>query len=157
LLGVVDFCIFPHLGLPDRPDRSMAEAQRWGARIKGPGYAMDAQTAIKVTGDGIEVVSEGHWKLLNPASLPPETVSLRSKSCARARGISSPATCWKRTEDLVCLPHQRWTGETGQLSITGHDDVIKANRQHMRLIHQYGRLTANRAFQHASSIIRESA
>ena len=68
LLGVVDFCIFPHLDLPDRPDKSLAEAERWAARIKGPGYAMDAQTAIKVTDGSIEVVSEGHWKLLNPAS-----------------------------------------------------------------------------------------
>jgi dipeptidase E len=68
LLGVVDFCIFPHLDLPDRPDKSQAEAERWAARIKGPGYAMDAQTAIKVTDGSIEVVSEGHWKLLNPAS-----------------------------------------------------------------------------------------
>ena len=57
----------PHLDLPDRPDKSMAEAERWAARIKGPGYAMDAQTAIKVTGDRIEVVSEGRWKLFNPA------------------------------------------------------------------------------------------
>jgi dipeptidase E len=68
LLGVVDFCIFPHLDLPDRPDKSLAEAERWAARIKSPGYAMDAQTAIKVTDGSIEVVSEGHWKLLNPAS-----------------------------------------------------------------------------------------
>jgi dipeptidase E len=68
LLGVVDFCLFPHLGLPDRPDKSLAEAERWAARIKSPGYAMDAQTAIKVTDGSIEVVSEGHWKLLNPAS-----------------------------------------------------------------------------------------
>jgi dipeptidase E len=68
LLGVVDFCIFPHLDLPDRPDKSLAEAERWAARIKGPGYAMDAQTAIKVTDGSIEVVSEGRWKLLNPAS-----------------------------------------------------------------------------------------
>lgn len=68
LVGVVDFCIFPHLDLPDRPDKSLAEAERWAARIKGPGYAMDAQTAIKVTDGSIEVVSEGRWKLLNPAS-----------------------------------------------------------------------------------------
>ena len=72
LLGVVDFCLFPHLDLPDRRSRSrsrsLAEAERWAARIKGPGYAMDAQTAIKVTDGSIEVVSEGHWKLLNPAS-----------------------------------------------------------------------------------------
>jgi dipeptidase E len=72
LLGVVDFCLFPHLDLPDRPgrsrSRSLAEAERWAARIKGPGYAMDSQTAIKVTDGSIEVVSEGHWKLFNPAS-----------------------------------------------------------------------------------------
>jgi dipeptidase E len=68
LLGVVDFCIFPHLDLPDRPDRSLAEAERWAARIKGLGYATDAQTAIKVTDGSIEVVSEGRWKLFNPAS-----------------------------------------------------------------------------------------
>jgi dipeptidase E len=68
MLGVVDFCIFPHLDLPDRPDKSLAEAERWAARIKGPAYATDAQTAVKVTDGRIEVVSEGHWKLLSPAS-----------------------------------------------------------------------------------------
>jgi dipeptidase E len=68
LLGVVDFCIFPHLDVPDRPDKSLAEAERWAARIKSPGYAIDAQTAIKVTDGSVEVVSEGRWKLLNPAS-----------------------------------------------------------------------------------------
>ena len=67
-LGFVDFSIFPHLGLPDCPERSLAEAERWAAQIKGPAYAIDAQTAIKVTDGSIEVVSEGHWKLLNPAS-----------------------------------------------------------------------------------------
>jgi dipeptidase E len=45
----------------------MAEAERWAAGIKGPAYAIDAQTAIKVTGGGVEVISEGHWKLFNPA------------------------------------------------------------------------------------------
>ena len=64
LLGVVDFCLFPHLGLPDK---SLAEAERWAARIKGPGYAMDDQTAVKVTDGSVEVISEGHWRLLNPA------------------------------------------------------------------------------------------
>jgi dipeptidase E len=31
-----------------------------------PGYAIDDQTAIKVTGGTVEVVSEGHWKLFTP-------------------------------------------------------------------------------------------
>jgi dipeptidase E len=35
--------------------------------IAGPAYAIDDETAIKVTEDSIEVVSEGHWKLFNSA------------------------------------------------------------------------------------------
>ena len=65
MLGVVGFSIFPHLDSPDSPDNTMAEAERWAAGIKGPAYAIDAQTAIKVTDGSIEVVSEGHWKLFN--------------------------------------------------------------------------------------------
>jgi dipeptidase E len=67
-LGVVDFCIFPHVGSPDSPGRTMAAAECWAATIKGPAYATDAQTAIKVADGTIEVVSEGDWKLFNQAS-----------------------------------------------------------------------------------------
>jgi dipeptidase E len=65
-LGVVGFSLFPHLDSPDCPGRTMAEAERWAAGIKGPAYAIDAQTAIKVTDGTIEVISEGRWKLFNP-------------------------------------------------------------------------------------------
>ena len=34
------------------------------ASMPVPGYAIDDQTAIKVTDGTIEVVSEGHWKLI---------------------------------------------------------------------------------------------
>ena len=64
-LGVVDFSIFPHLG--HLPDNTMAGAERWAAEIAGPAYAIDDQTAIKVTEGTAEVVSEGHWKLLTPS------------------------------------------------------------------------------------------
>jgi dipeptidase E len=67
MLGVVDFSIFPHLGTPDSPDHSMAEAERWAAGMDGPAYATDAQTAIKVTEAGVEVISEGQWRLFRPA------------------------------------------------------------------------------------------
>jgi dipeptidase E len=67
-LGVVDFSIFPHLDHPARPDRTMAAAERWAARIGVPAYAIDEQTAIKVAAGTVEVVSEGHWKLFNPIS-----------------------------------------------------------------------------------------
>ena len=62
-LGIVDFSIFPHLDHEDLPDNSMANAERWAAGIQGPAYAIDDQTAIKVTDGTVEVVSEGHWKL----------------------------------------------------------------------------------------------
>lgn len=67
-LGVVDFSIFPHLDHPECPENTMAEAERWAAGIAGPAYAIDEQTAIKVVDGAVEVVSEGNWRLFNPAS-----------------------------------------------------------------------------------------
>jgi dipeptidase E len=62
-LGVVDFSIFPHLDHPDMPGNTMADAEKWAASMPVPSYAIDDQTAIKVTNGLVEVVSEGHWKL----------------------------------------------------------------------------------------------
>jgi dipeptidase E len=61
-LGIVDFSIFPHLDHEMLPDNSIANAERWAAKIAGPAYAIDDQTAIKVTDGTVEVISEGHWK-----------------------------------------------------------------------------------------------
>jgi dipeptidase E len=63
-LGIVEFSIFPHLGHALMPGNTLAQAERWAANIAGPAYAIDDQTAIKVTDGTVEVVSEGHWKLL---------------------------------------------------------------------------------------------
>jgi dipeptidase E len=65
-LGIVDFSIFPHLDHELLPENSMADAERWAAGLGGPAYAIDDQTAIKVTDGAVEVVSEGHWKLFTP-------------------------------------------------------------------------------------------
>jgi dipeptidase E len=65
-LGMVDFSIFPHLDHEDLPDNSMTNAERWAAGMSVPCYAIDDETAIKVTDGTVEVVSEGHWKLLTP-------------------------------------------------------------------------------------------
>jgi dipeptidase E len=43
----------------------MAAAETWAAGLPNPAYAIDDQTAIKVTNGGVEVISEGHWKLFN--------------------------------------------------------------------------------------------
>jgi dipeptidase E len=61
-LAVVDFSIFPHLDHPQLPENSMADAERWAAAIGGPAYAIDDDTAIRVTGGAVEVISEGQWR-----------------------------------------------------------------------------------------------
>ena len=66
-LGLVDFSIFPHVDHEEMPDNSMANAERWAAGIPGPAYAIDDETAIKVTDGTVEVVSEGQWKLFAPS------------------------------------------------------------------------------------------
>ncbi|MEV4536566.1 Type 1 glutamine amidotransferase-like domain-containing protein [Asanoa sp. NPDC049518] len=68
-LGVVDFSIFPHVDHVDLPENTMAEAERWAAGLPNAAYAIDDETAIKVTDDdGVEVVTEGHWKLFTPTT-----------------------------------------------------------------------------------------
>jgi len=64
-LGVVDFSIFPHLGNPDLPGNTMAQAERWAADLSNRAYAIDDETAIKVVDDTVDVVSEGQWKLFD--------------------------------------------------------------------------------------------
>ena len=66
-LGLVDFSIFPHLEHPMCPENTMAAAEKWAAEMTGPAYAIDDQTAFKVVDGKVEVVSEGTWKLFDPA------------------------------------------------------------------------------------------
>jgi dipeptidase E len=61
-LGIVDFSICPHVNGEGMPGNSMAEAESWAAGIEGPAYAIDDETAFKVTDGSVEVVSEGHWR-----------------------------------------------------------------------------------------------
>ena len=50
----------------------MADAEKWAASMSVPGYAIDDQTAIKVTDATIEVISEGHWKLFTRSPVASE-------------------------------------------------------------------------------------
>jgi dipeptidase E len=64
-LGIVDFSIFPHVDHELLPENTMAAAEKWAAEIAGPAYAIDDETAIRVTDGTVDVVSEGHWKLFS--------------------------------------------------------------------------------------------
>jgi dipeptidase E len=66
--GWVDFALIPHFGNPDHPDASLENAEKWAARIPLPVYAIDDQTAIAVSHDGVQVISEGQWKLFLPTA-----------------------------------------------------------------------------------------
>jgi len=68
-LGLVDFSIFPHLDHEALPDNCMANAEKWAARMPQTAYLIDDQTAIKVSDGAVEIVSEGHWKLVTPSQL----------------------------------------------------------------------------------------
>jgi dipeptidase E len=64
-LGLVDFALHPHLDHERFPENSLANLEKLAATIPVPNYAIDDQTAIKVTDGTVEVVSEGHWRLFN--------------------------------------------------------------------------------------------
>jgi dipeptidase E len=61
--GFTDFALIVHANHEDRPDTSFANAPKWAAKLPVPVYAIDDETAIKVIGDSVEVVSEGQWRL----------------------------------------------------------------------------------------------
>jgi dipeptidase E len=69
-IGLVEFALCVHLDNPDPifEDNSMANIERWAAGVPISTYAIDDQTAIKVVGDTVEVVSEGHWRLFTPVA-----------------------------------------------------------------------------------------
>jgi dipeptidase E len=64
-LGVVDFAVTVHV---DREGfNTSADVEQWASGIAVPTYALDDQTAVKVTDGHVEVVSEGNWRLFTPA------------------------------------------------------------------------------------------
>jgi len=63
--GLVDFALIPHFDNCDHPDACGTNAEKWAAKLPVPVYAIDDNTAIKVTDGKVGVVSEGNWKLFN--------------------------------------------------------------------------------------------
>ena len=58
-LGVVDFSIYPHVGM-----NPLEGADRWLAPLGVPAYALDDQSAVQVVDGEVTVVSEGVWRHL---------------------------------------------------------------------------------------------
>jgi dipeptidase E len=64
-LGLVDFALLPHVDHEDHPESSMTKAEAMAAAVPVPTYAIDDQTAIRVVGGAVDVISEGNWRLFN--------------------------------------------------------------------------------------------
>lgn len=67
-LGLVDFAVLPHVDHEDHPESTMTKVETMAAEVPAPTYAIDDQTAIKVSHGLVEVVSEGRWKLFPGAT-----------------------------------------------------------------------------------------
>jgi dipeptidase E len=64
-VGLFDWYLKPHLNSPDFPNRTPAWFEKAAAKLDFPVYAIDDDSAVRVRGDGIDVVSDGEWRLLN--------------------------------------------------------------------------------------------
>ncbi len=69
-LGLVDFALLPHVDHAEHPESSMAKVERMAAELPVPTYAIDDETALKVAGGTVEVVSEGVWRRFAPHTAP---------------------------------------------------------------------------------------
>jgi dipeptidase E len=60
--GLFDWYLKPHLYSPGFPERDDAWADRIAGRAGFPIYFIDDETAVRVSGDKVDVVSEGRWR-----------------------------------------------------------------------------------------------
>lgn len=73
-----------------------------------------------------------------------------------SRGSARPQL-WTTHEDVVCLRHRRWLSalhQDAQLDLAHLPDILKANRQHRRMIKTYGREQVRSATIDAAPICR---
>ena len=65
-MGLTKFAVIPHFENKAHFASSSTNAEKWASRLPVPVYAIDEDTALKVTDSNIEVISEGRWKLFTP-------------------------------------------------------------------------------------------
>jgi len=64
-LSLINFMIEPHINSPYFPESNFDELEKRSKEYKYPIYGLDDNSAIKVDGDKIEIISEGVWKKFN--------------------------------------------------------------------------------------------
>jgi dipeptidase E len=64
-IGLFDWYLKPHLNSRSFPNRTEAWYKKAAAELDFPVYAVDDDSAVRVRGDEVDVVSGGEWLLLN--------------------------------------------------------------------------------------------
>jgi len=62
-MGLTRFAVIPHFANKNHFASTSTNAEKWASKIPVPVYAIDDDTAIKVEGGAVEIISEGQWKL----------------------------------------------------------------------------------------------
>src|ERR1700722_4887232 len=86
--GLFDWYLKPHLNARGFPIRTRAWFEKAAAKLDCPVYAIDDDSAVRVRGDEIDVVSDGEWLLLNapaPGSAGPD--DQQTARPGRSRGL----------------------------------------------------------------------
>ncbi|QMU77276.1 type 1 glutamine amidotransferase-like domain-containing protein [Streptacidiphilus sp. PB12-B1b] len=60
--GLFDWYLKPHLDSPNFPDRDDTWADHIAAQADFPIYFIDDDTALRINGDTLDVISEGRWR-----------------------------------------------------------------------------------------------
>jgi dipeptidase E len=67
-VGLFDWYLKPHLNSASFPNRTLRWFERAAAKVDCPVYAIDDDSAVRVRGPEVDVVSAGQWRLLNAPS-----------------------------------------------------------------------------------------
>jgi dipeptidase E len=67
-VGLFDWYLKPHLNSRSFPNRTRAWFDKAAAKLDCPIYAIDDDSAVRVRGDEVDVVSAGQWYLLNASA-----------------------------------------------------------------------------------------
>jgi dipeptidase E len=68
-IGLFDWYLKPHMNSSSFPNRTPKWFEKIAAKLDFPVYALDDDSAVRVRGGDIDVVSDGEWRLLNAPAL----------------------------------------------------------------------------------------
>ncbi len=100
--GLFDWYLKPHLNSRSFPNRTPAWFEKAAAKLECPVYAIDDDSAVRVRGDEVDVVSDGEWLLLNAPA--PETAAPRPRGLTSSRPPAGQVTRTARLPPAAQVP-----------------------------------------------------